>query len=198
MDKVGDMEDVFMSQLEAGKRAVVVARTGHPFIETRRPATNFWRCVTDASTTVSRAKRNIRYCASRRSTSASSPSASEPPSTVEGLGNRQLLARGDGPAIAEWHWRIGKPIAVFVLALYALVLAHTDARRERCQSVRRHPGVSHLFNLLGLGQTLLKKGQISPLMGLWWLHIGMALVAIYLLRQRASNRPLIPLPRWRR
>ena len=33
IDKAGDMEDVFMSQLEAGKRAVVVARTGHPFID---------------------------------------------------------------------------------------------------------------------------------------------------------------------
>ena len=63
MDKVGDMEDVFMSQLEAGKRAVVVARTGHPFID-EGPATNFWRCVTDVSTTVSRARRNIRCCAS--------------------------------------------------------------------------------------------------------------------------------------
>ena len=110
-----------------------------------------------------------------------------------------MLARGDGPAIAELHWRLAKPIIVFVLALYALVLAHTDARRGRLSNLFAAILVYLIYsNLLGLGQTLLKKDQISPLVGLWWLHVGMVLVAIYLLRQRASNRPLIPLPRWSR
>ena len=62
---------------------------------------------------------------------------------------------------------------------------------------RRRGRLSNLFaailvyliysNLLGLGQTLLKKDQISPLVGLWWLHVGMVLVAIYLLRQRRAT-----------
>ena len=199
MDKVGDMEDVFMSQLEAGKRAVVVARTGHPFIDEKtgdkflalRDGRVYNGEPGEAKYQVLRFETfNVRLEPKR---------LEEPLSTVEGLGNRELLARGDGPAIAEWHWRIGKPIAVFVLALYALVLAHTDARRGRLSNLFAAILVYLIYsNLLGLGQTLLKKGQISPLVGLWWLHIGMALVAIYLLRQRANNRPLIPLPRWRR
>jgi len=199
MDQAGDMEDVFMSQLEAGKRAVVVARTGHPFIDEKtgdkflalRDGRVYNGEPGEAKYQVLRFETfNVRLEPKR---------LEEPPSTVEGLGNRELLARGDGPAIAEWHWRIGKPIAVFVLALYALVLAHTDARRGRLSNLFAAILVYLIYsNLLGLGQTLLKKGQISPLVGLWWLHIGMALVAIYLLHQRASNRPLIPLPRWRR
>ncbi len=88
---------------------------------------------------------------------------------------------------------------VFILALYALVLAHTDARRGRLSNLFAAILVYLIYsNLLGLGQTLLKKGQVPPGVGLWWLHAGMLLVAIYLLRQRARNRPLIPLPRWRR
>ena len=151
MDKVGDMEDVFMSQLEAGKRAVVVARTGHPFIDEKtgdkflalRDGRVYNGEPGEAKYQVLRFETfNVRLEPKR---------LEEPPSTVEGLGNRELLARGDGPAIAEFHWRIGKPIAVFVLALYALVLAHTDAPRAAVQSVRRHPGVSHLFQSSGPG-----------------------------------------------
>ena len=103
--------------------------------------------------------------------------------------------------MAEWHWRLAKPIIVFVLALYALVLAHTDARRGRLSNLFAAILVYLIYsNLLGLGQTLLKKGQISPLVGLWWLHAGMLLLVAYLLRQRARNRPLLPSPTrlWRR
>ncbi len=199
MDQAGDMEDVFISRLDAGKRAVVVARTGHPFVDEKtgdkflalRDGRVYDGEPGEAKYRILRFETyNVRLEPKR---------LEEPPSTVEGLGNRELLARGDGPAIAELHWRIGKPIIVFVLALYALVLAHTDARRGRLSNLFVAIMVYLIYsNLLGLGQTLLKKGQVPPWMGLWWLHAGMALVAIYLLRQRANDRPLIPWPRWRR
>lgn len=199
LDQAGDMEDVFMSHLEAGKRAVVVARTGHPFIDGKtgdkflalRDGRVYSGEPGEAKYQVLRFETfNIRLESKR---------LDEPLSTVGGLGNRELLARGDESAMAELHWRLAKPIAVFVLALYALVLAHTDARRGRLSNLFAAILVYLIYsNLLGLGQTLLKKGQISPLVGLWWLHAGMVLVAIYLLYRRASNRPLISLPRWRR
>ncbi len=199
MNDVGDMQDVFMSQLETGRRAVVVARTGHPFVDERtgdkflalRDGRVYDGEPGEANYQVIRFETfNVRLEPKR---------LEEPPGTVEGLSNRDLLARGDGPAVAEWHWRLAKPVVVFVLALYALVLAHTDARRGRLSNLFAAILVYLIYsNLLGLGQTLLKKEQISPLLGLWWLHAGMALVAVYLLNQRAHNRPLIPLPRWRR
>lgn len=199
INRDGDMEDVFMSHLEAGKRAVVVARTGHPFVDDKtgdkflalRDGRVYDGEPGEAKYQILRFETfNVRLEPKR---------LGEPLSTVEGLGISELLKRGDGPAYAELHWRIGKPIAVFILALYALVLAHTDARRGRLSNVFAAILVYLIYsNLLGLGQTLIKKGQVSPLLGLWWLHAGMALVAVYLLYQRANNRPLIPLPRWRR
>lgn len=196
MNKVGDMEDVFMSHLEAGKRAVVMARTGHPFVDEKtgdkflalRDGRVYNGEPGEAKYQVLRFETfNIRLETKR---------LDEPLSTIGGLGNRELLARGDESAMAELHWRLAKPIAVFILALYALVLAHTDARRGRLSNLFVAILVYLIYsNLLGLGQTLLKKGQVSSLVGLWWLHIGMVLVAIYLLRQRANNRPLISVPR---
>jgi len=199
IDAKGDMEDVFMSQLETGRRAVVVARTGHPYVDERtgdkflalRDGRVYDGEPGEAKYQVLRFEIfNVRLEPKR---------LEEPPSTVEGLGIRDLLARGDGPAVAEFHWRLAKPVVVFILALYALVLAHTDARRGRLSNLFAAILVYLIYsNLLGLGQTLLKKGQVPPGVGLWWLHAGMLLVVIYLLRQRANNRPLIPLPRWRR
>ena len=201
IDKAGDMEDVFMSQLEAGKRAVVVARTGHPFIDEKtgdkflalRNGRVYKGEPGEAKYQILHYETyNIRLEPKR---------LEEPPWKIEGLTNRQLMERGDGSAVAEWHWRLAKPIIVFVLALYALVLAHTDARRGRLSNLFAAILVYLIYsNLLGLGQTLLKKGQISPLVGLWWLHAGMLLLVAYLLYQRARNRPLLPSPArlWRR
>ena len=53
-------------------------------------------------------------------------------------------------------------------------------------------------NLLGIGETMLSNGSVPPRAGIWWVHGGMALVAAYLLRQRARNRPLASLPGRRR
>lgn len=199
IDTRGDMEEVFMSHLETGRRAVVVARTGHPYVDERTG--DKFLALRDGRM-YDGEPGEARYQVLRFETlyvRLEPKRLQEPPSTVEGLGNRALLARADGAAVAEWHWRIAKPAAVFVLALYALVLAHTDSRRGRLSNLFGAILVYLIYsNLLGLGQTLLKKGLIPPGMGLWWLHAGMLLIALYLLRQRARNRALILLPRWRR
>ncbi len=49
-------------------------------------------------------------------------------------------------------------------------------------------------NLLGIGETILQNGSVPAAAGLWWVHGGMALVAVQLLRQRLRNRPLLALP----
>jgi lipopolysaccharide export LptBFGC system permease protein LptF len=48
--------------------------------------------------------------------------------------------------------------------------------------------------MLGIGESMLQNGRVPLAAGLWWVHGGMALVAVYLLRQRLRNRPLFALP----
>jgi lipopolysaccharide export system permease protein len=50
-------------------------------------------------------------------------------------------------------------------------------------------------NMLALGQTLIKKGHVPGFTGLWWVHVVMLVIALYLLRQRTANQPLFALPR---
>jgi lipopolysaccharide export system permease protein len=79
--------------------------------------------------------------------------------------------------------------------LYAVVLAYTDVRRGRMSNLFVAIVVYFIYsNLLGIGENMLQKGRMPAAVGLWWVHIGMALVALYLLRQRAHDRPLLSLP----
>ena len=100
-----------------------------------------------------------------------------------------------GDAAAEWEWRLSKPVLVFVLSVYAMVLAYTDARRGRLANLFGAVLVYFIYsNLLGLGQTLIKKGQTPAGLGLWWIHALMLVIAVYLFYQRNRNQPLFARP----
>jgi lipopolysaccharide export system permease protein len=194
--KSGEMEGVFTSSLEKGQRGVLVAKSGRPF--------------TDAKT-------GDRFVALRNGTLyEGEPGAAnyrilefsvynlriepkmidEPLVPMAGQPNLVLLGQlGNPEANAEIHWRLGKTIALFVLAAYALVFAYTDARRGRMSNFFVAIVVYFVYsNLLGIGESMLQNGRVPLAAGLWWVHGGMALVAVYLLRQRLRNRPLFALP----
>lgn len=130
------------------------------------------------------------------------PEAQAPSADADTQPTAMLLGAGDPRRAAELHWRLAKPVSVLVLAAFALLLAHTDARRGRTGNLVAAVLVYYLYsNLLGVGQMLLKHGSLPPALGLWWIHGLFAASACYLLSRRAGNRPLVPLPtfatRWR-
>ena len=107
------------------------------------------------------------------------------------------LRRSPSPgAFAEWHGRLAKPVSVLVVALFAVALAYTDARRGRMANLFAAVLVYLTYsNLLNLGQSLIKKGKIGDVIGLWWVHALFLAVACYLLWRRSTNRPLLALQR---
>jgi len=95
-------------------------------------------------------------------------------------------------ARAEWHARIGKPIVVFVVALFAVALSYTDARRGRMANLFAAVLVYLTYsNMLNLGQSLIKKGKVGDWVGLWWVHVLFLAIACYLLWRRSTNQPLL-------
>jgi lipopolysaccharide export system permease protein len=113
------------------------------------------------------------------------------------LPTSELFQAAKPTHMAELHWRLAKPLMVLVLAAYALLLAHSDTRRGRFASLFVAILVYFIYsNLLGIGQTLLKKNQLSPLLGLWVIHLGFVLAVAYWLARRARNLPLMPV--WRK
>jgi lipopolysaccharide export system permease protein len=191
-----NLQGIFVSSLEEGRQGVLVAKSGHPYTD---PKTGDKFIALHDGTLYEGEPGEAGYRILEYSVynlRILPKKLGEAPVPTAGLPTLMLLTQLADPSNrAEFHWRLGKTIALFVLALYAVVLAYTDVRRGRMSNLFVAIVVYFVYsNLLGIGQNMLQNGRVPALVGMWWVHIGMALVALYLLRQRAHDRPLISLP----
>lgn len=92
-----------------------------------------------------------------------------------GLGE---LWRGEGGRhAAELHWRLMPGIATLLLAVLAVALQ--PERRSATRQVGLVQAILAYFlysNLLGVARSLLKKDAAPVWLGLWWVHLALALV----------------------
>jgi lipopolysaccharide export system permease protein len=192
----GDLEGIFISSQEAGNQGVLVAKSGRPFTDSKT-GDKFVALREGTLYEGEPGAANYRILEFSVYNLRIEPKIiDEPLVPMAGQPNFALLGQlGNPEANAELHWRLGKTVVLFVLALYALTFAYTDARRGRMSNFFVAIVVYFVYsNLLGIGETMLQNGSVPPAAGLWWVHGGMALVAVHLLRQRLSNRRLFALP----
>lgn len=93
--------------------------------------------------------------------------------------------------IAELQSRISSAILCIVLTLLAVPLSKTSPRQGRYSKL----AVALLLyitytNLLNVARAWLVKGDISPVVGLWWVHIIMLAVGLALLFNQTGFRHL--------
>jgi lipopolysaccharide export system permease protein len=94
-----------------------------------------------------------------------------------------LLKSGKPAAIAEIHWRLAMPIFVTILALFAVPLARSEPRQSRYGGVL----IAILVYIIGIalifvGTAMIANDRIPGWFGLWWLHIPLLAMAIWLYR----------------
>lgn len=83
---------------------------------------------------------------------------------------------------AELQWRLSLPIFVFVVALIAVPLSHTNPRRGRFHKL--FPGFVLTVLYLGgltVARSYVEQGRISVGVGLWWVHVVFFAIALLLL-----------------
>lgn len=86
---------------------------------------------------------------------------------------------------AELHWRMAMPASALVLSLLAFPLSRINPRRGKFSQLIPAILLYILYgNFLFLGRNWVRKGLIGFDLGLWWLHGGMALIAIGLMVYR--------------
>lgn len=93
-----------------------------------------------------------------------------------------LLLSSVPEEVAEFHFRLGIPIATLILAILAVPLSRSQPRQGRYGKL----AVGLLmfiiyFNLMSAGKAWLENGTLSPQIGIWWVHGLMLLVAFLML-----------------
>jgi lipopolysaccharide export system permease protein len=82
-----------------------------------------------------------------------------------------------------------------VLAALALALSFTEPRRSRYLNLFIAIALFFAYmQLLLVGETLLRRGELPLQWGVWWVHGLFGVLAAYFIWRRVKNRPLIPLP----
>lgn len=92
------------------------------------------------------------------------------------------LDRGDKTSTAELQWRISLPLSALILTLVGTPLSKIKPRYGRYAKIIPAILLYIIYaNFLFLAKAWLKNGVISPLIGMWWVHGLMLLIAMFLI-----------------
>lgn len=110
----------------------------------------------------------------------------DPDSTPEALQRAaplpELLASREPLQRAEVHWRLAAPLSALVLVVLAVPLSRTRPRETRYTGILIALLCYLIYlGLLGVGRSLIEQGKIPMFLGLWWVHLPAAAIALYLL-----------------
>lgn len=90
-----------------------------------------------------------------------------------------LLNSHDPNKRAELHWRVAMPVSCIVLTLLAVPLSRLRPRQGRYARVWVTVVIYFLYqNLINVGKVWIARGTIPELVGLWWTHAAVVLLAL--------------------
>ena len=93
---------------------------------------------------------------------------------------------------AELEWRLSMPIAVIILVLLAVPLSRVKPKQGKFfQLVPAILLYVFYANLIGVTRQWIRKGELSPGVGMWWVHGLFLLLAIGLLLHQFGWRRLM-------
>jgi len=122
------------------------------------------------------------------------PDVSNEVTDRDAMPTSSLIGNPDVKAIAELQWRISMPLLVFIVTLIAVPLSRVNPRQGRF--LKLLPAIllyMGYVTALILVRGALEKGNISPTLGLWWVHglfliIGLLLFYWEPLRLKLATR----------
>jgi len=101
------------------------------------------------------------------------------------------LFRFRGPTYAaEFQWRLASAIATLLLPILAILIALASRGASWYLGLITAVSVYFVYsNILGVGKSLIKKGSLSPSIGLWIFHIALigVIAGMLVLQRRPSG-----------
>src|SRR6202034_4829316 len=99
---------------------------------------------------------------------------------------RELLGSDAPSDIAQLQFRISTPLMALVLTLIAVPLSRLRPRQGRYARVGFAIVVYFVYSqLLSAAKVWLEKGELSPAIGVWWVHILLLAFGTYLVLREA-------------
>lgn len=106
----------------------------------------------------------------------------EPVADIETLSTRTLLQSNTPAHQAELQWRISIVLSTPILALLAFPLSYTAPRQGRYSKIAVGILLYGLYaNVLATLRGMIERGDLSPWLGMWWVHLVMIVLAFWLL-----------------
>ena len=100
-------------------------------------------------------------------------------SEIEERNTIDLLREGGVNANAEIQWRISQPISVLILSIFGVFLGKTSPRTGKGINLIIGLVVFILYNnALLVAKSAIESGQLSPLIGMWGIHLLLLLILI--------------------
>lgn len=101
----------------------------------------------------------------------------------------ELISSDDWDDYVELHWRFSVPMAVILLGLLAVPLAHAKPRQGRYAQLVVALLVYMLYaNLLTAGRLWVDETGESPFVGIWSIHLGLLSIILFIIARREGWR----------
>ena len=101
---------------------------------------------------------------------------------------RELLGSDAPSDIAQLQFRVSAPIMALVLTLVAVPLSRLRPRQGRYARVGFAIVVYFVYSqLLYAAKAWLEKGELSPAIGVWWVHLAALALGLYLVAREARG-----------
>lgn len=112
---------------------------------------------------------------------------------IETRPSREMVFSSDPEEIAEIQFRVSPAIAVLILGLLAVPLAHTAPREGRGGRIVLGLLAYVIYaNVLYLCRVWIAKGVLPPALGIWWVHVLVLVIALVWLKRQgrmAGGKP---------
>ena len=101
---------------------------------------------------------------------------------------RELWGTGDVSDIAQLQSRASSPLMALVLTLVAVPLSRLRPRQGRYARVGFAIVVYFVYsNLLSAAKVWVEKGELPPAIGVWWVHLAVLGLGLYLVFRESSK-----------
>ncbi len=98
---------------------------------------------------------------------------------IESKPTLDILFSSNNKEIAEWQWRLSQPISVLILSLFGILLGKSSPRGGKNLGVLAGVLVFIIYNnALLVAKSSLERGDLSPIVGLWSVHLLALLVIV--------------------